>query len=280
MLLQAKFAERPTGAILRRRRVMTDAVGSIAGRFFRALVGAFWRVRVRPAFALALTPAALIAAALSTDFHTQAQAADCSAAARPSTDWSGCDRRNLMIGGSNLDGADLRGADLSLSDLSNAKLKSADLVDAKLVRASLTGAMADGADFEKVEGYRTIFSKISAKGASFKSAELQRADFSGANLADSNFQKAELGRAIFTGAEFSDNVFAFANLARADFRKASIAGSLDFSNAYMFLTRIDGEDLSSAKGLQQAQIDLACGDGDTKLPEGLKPPQTWPCGSE
>ena len=38
-----------------------------------------------------------------------------------------------------------------------------------------------------------------------------------------------------------------------------------------------GLDLSKATGLQQMQIDLACGDAKTKLPAGLKAPATWPC---
>ena len=47
--------------------------------------------------------------------------------------------------------------------------------------------------------------------------------------------------------------------------------------AFMFLTRIEGLDLSAAWGLQQAQIDLACGDTSTKLPAGLSAPAHWPC---
>ena len=206
-----------------------------------------------------------------------ATAADCSASPRPAVDWSQCNRSNLMMSGADLKGANLKGADLSLTDLRDTALASADLQDAKLVRSSLAGAVADAANFTKAEGYRTNFSGISAKGASFRSAELQRADFKGANLTGGNFDKAELGRAHFEGAVLADNSFSFANLARADFRQAEIGGALNFTGAYMFLTRIDGADLSAATGLQQAQIDLTCGDASTKLPSGLKPAPNWPC---
>ena len=54
-------------------------------------------------------------------------------------------------------------------------------------------------------------------------------------------------------------------------------GPLNFTDAFLFLTRFEGLDLSAATGLQQMQIDLACGDDKTKLPEGLKVPATWPC---
>ncbi|NEK55267.1 pentapeptide repeat-containing protein, partial [Rhizobium leguminosarum] len=50
--------------------------------------------------------------------------------------------------------------------------------------------------------------------------------------------------------------------------------------AFMFLTHIEGLDLSAATGLEQAQIDLACGDASTKLPVGLSAPTTWPCPAE
>lgn len=257
------------------RHALADAYRHIR-RIMRTGLSA-WRDRATGHCAAGVIIATVVSSFIAT---VPALAADCNTAARPSIDWKGCDRRNLMISNSNLQNADLEDADLSLTDLHGTDLTSANLTGAKLVRASLAGAKADGANFSKVEGYRTIFSAVSAKNASFQGAELQRADFSGATLANSNFQKAELGRVNFSGARIADGVFAFANLARADFRKARLSGALDFSKAYMFLTRLEGADLSSARGLTQPQIDLACGDAKTRLPAGLKPPAAWPCKTE
>ncbi|WP_083589926.1 pentapeptide repeat-containing protein [Aurantimonas sp. 22II-16-19i] len=209
-----------------------------------------------------------------------ASAADCTYQPRPSIDWSDCNRQNLMLGGANLAEANLSHADFGLTDLSDSTLTSANFSEAKLVRASLAGANADAADFSKVEGYRTNFSAMSAEKASFQSAELQRANFAGATLSNADFEKAELGRASFDGARLGGNSFVFANLARADFSRADIAGPLDFSNAYLFLTRIEGADLSAATGLAQTQIDIACGNAETKLPQGLSRPEKWPCAQE
>ena len=77
----------------------------------------------------------------------------------------------------------------------------------------------------------------------------------------------------------------------ADSTRATSNGALDkapshrlkdskpsMTRAFLFLTRIEGLDLSDAKGLQQPQIDTACGDVTTKLPPGLSIPTTWPCG--
>jgi uncharacterized protein YjbI with pentapeptide repeats len=66
------------------------------------------------------------------------------------------------------------------------------------------------------------------------------------------------------------------NISRARFDKASLAG-VDLTGAYLLLTRIEGADLSGTTGLIQAQVDLACGNGDTKLPAGLTAPAAWPC---
>jgi len=31
-------------------------------------------------------------------------------------------------------------------------------------------------------------------------------------------------------------------------------------------------------GLEQHQLEIACGDDETKLPADLTPPDSWPCG--
>ena len=125
-----------------------------------------------------------------------------------------------------------------------------------------------------------MFTSISAPGASFANAELQRADFGGADLTGANFQKAELGRASFKDAVITGGNFAMANLSRVQLFAAKFEGPLDFSGAFLFQTRLEGVDLSQAKGLQQWQIDQACGDANTKLPSGLTAPADWACKAE
>ena len=204
----------------------------------------------------------------------------CRADPVPSVDWSGCTKRILMLGGSNLDGANLSDADLSGTDLTGSSLKGANVTKANLVRTSLAQSDITGADFDKAEGYRSDFPAVKAMGASFVAAELQRSDFSGAELNDADFTKAELGRAVFSGATLANTNFAMANLSRALFNDASFAGVVDFTDAFMFLTRIEGVDLTQAKGLKQDQIALSCGDDTTKLPQGLTAPSSWPCPDE
>lgn len=207
----------------------------------------------------------------------QASAVECRADPRPGIDWSGCKKRLLMLDGGNFEGANLSGADLSMTDLSRTNLKKANFNKTMLVRASLAGADAEGADFERAEGYRSNMSGISATGANFVSSEMQRVNFSEAEFSNVDFTKAELGRAMFFKAKLENVRFAMANLSRASFHTAQISGPLDFTSAFLFLTRIEGVDLSSATGLTQDQIALSCGDDNTKLPAGLQKPTQWPC---
>lgn len=206
-----------------------------------------------------------------------AEAADCRSLPGPKTDWSDCNKRQLLLGGVNLANSNLFNADFTSTDLSGSDLTSADLEKATLMRASLARATADRANFMRVEAYRGNFSRMSAENASFVSSELQRANFAGAKLNGADFERAELGRANFYQAVLTGTRFPTANLSRAVLSGAIFEGPIDFSHAFMFQTRIEGVDLSEARGLTQEQVDLACGDVATKLPDGLVPPPQWPC---
>jgi uncharacterized protein YjbI with pentapeptide repeats len=220
--------------------------------------------------------AALLAMAVSLPSR-DANAADCRADPAPEVDWSDCAKKNLMLSGNDFSRANFRDADLSFSDMRNTNLTGADLEKATLIRSWFTDARLDKASLERVEAYRAGFQNVSAHGTSFASAELQRATFNGADLRYASFEKADLSRATFARAILSGASFTYANLSRADLSKADVQGTLGFDRAFMLLTRIEGLDLSGATGLDQSQIDIACGDAETKLPKGLTVPASWPC---
>jgi uncharacterized protein YjbI with pentapeptide repeats len=235
-------------------------------------------VRVARRHAIATAVVVLAALPATLVFAPSAvQAADCKAMAAPSIDWQGCRKVSLLISGSDLSGASLIETDLSATDLSGSNLAGANLEKATLIRSLLEGSTADKANFARIEGYRTIFTGVSATGSSFVSSELQRADFTGANLTGADFRKAELGRANFKDATITGTQFGMSNLSRAELQAAKFEGPIDFAGAFLFLTRLDGLDLSQATGLEQWQVDQACGDQATKLPAGLTPGAGWPC---
>ena len=107
-------------------------------------------------------------------------------------------------------------------------------------------------------------------------AEVNRSTFQGADLTGADLSKAELARVVLSGAKAGGVDFSYSNLGRADLRKLDLSGA-DFTGSYLFLTLLDGADLSRAKGLKQEQLGIACGTSETKLPAGLTRPQNWPC---
>ena len=211
---------------------------------------------------------------------TKAEAGNCNADADSGVDWTDCRKRNLILSGSNLAGAKLAEADFSSTDLRRTKLEGADFTKAALARAALDNSSAANANFEKALGYRTSFANADLAGANFVKAEMQRADFANAILTDTDFSKSELARVDFSGADLNGTRFSFANLARADLRSAEFATSIDFEGAYFYQTKLEGVDLSKATGLEQWQVDMACGDDRTTLPDALARPTNWPCKPE
>lgn len=206
-----------------------------------------------------------------------ANASDCRAQPSPNVDWQDCRKRNIILSGADLSNAMLGETDFTSTDLREANLNAADLTKSTLVRATLDNAKAQDSKFEKAHGFRSSFVGADLQNANFTKSEMQRAVFSEANLTNANFSKAELGRVNFSGAKITGIDFAFANLARTDLRDAVFKGAIDFTKARLFLTRIEGVDLSNATGLVQWQIDMSCGDKMTKLPQSLSPSPNWPC---
>lgn len=138
------------------------------------------------------------------------------------------------LSGQRLVAKDLRGANLFTANLRSASLGFANLSSANLGFANLSGAMLN---FANLSGAKLVNTNL-------KGAHLLGADLSGAFLYGANLSGAELYSADLSGA----NLFT-ANLSGADLSGAKLSG------AHLNLT--------------QEQLDTACGNADTKLPEGL-----------
>ena len=105
---------------------------------------------------------------------------------------------------------------------------------------------------------------------------MPRATLDGANLKNVSLAKSELSRASFVEADLTGADLSYSDLGRANFAEA-LLGETSFTGAYTYLTRFEGVDLSSSTGLTQEQLDIACGDENTSLPQGLAPSAEWPC---
>jgi uncharacterized protein YjbI with pentapeptide repeats len=165
--------------------------------------------------------------------------------------FSGCDKHNCGVGLDLRDvGLDLRGAHFAGATLYQVNLAGADLTGANLNGANLAGADLTGANLE---------------GAELKGSYLGKADLTGARLEKTNLEGAVLG-----AAKLGETNLADANLARADLAGADLAG------ANVTGTNLAGANLQNITGLIQQQINVACPDNRTVLPDDIQPPQMQP----
>ncbi len=143
----------------------------------------------------------------------------------------------------NIPGANLSGANLSSADLDSAYLSGANLSGANLLGANLSGA-------------------------NLTSAKLSRVDLTGADLTGANLGLADLNGAYLSGANLSDANLSSVNLRGADLTGANLR-SANLRGANLSVAYLIRADLTGAKNLIQTQLNEACGNNETELPEGL-----------
>lgn len=155
--------------------------------------------------------------------------------------------------------ADLTGADLTRAQLDGVDLREANLTGARLDRANLTGARLDNADLT---------------GADLIEAHLDRADLTRADLTRARLGRADLSRAVLIGARLTGADLADADLAEAQLRGADLSRA-DLTGANLAHARLDGVDMREAVGLEEGQVRVALGDVGTRLPAGVRRPESW-----
>jgi uncharacterized protein YjbI with pentapeptide repeats len=120
--------------------------------------------------------------------------------------------------------------------------------------------------------------------ADFAGVELPGRSFAGARLRQADLSLAVLTRANLAGADLRDAngyaaVLSSANLSRADLTNSSWVGAhlhgANFSGAKLSGANFSGAELERVVGLSQSQLNAACGDETTRLPQGFSIP---PCG--
>ncbi len=216
---------------------------------------------------------------LATFLGSEAAEAACNTSPGVGVDWTKCEKRRLNLSGEDLSNGVFLNTDFGRTDLKGARFVDAELSMADFAKARLAGADLSGANMVKTQGDRANFKQAKLMGVDMTKAEMSRTDFSGADFTGAVMVKAELGRAVLAGARLDRVDLSRAEIARAILKGASLAGS-NLEDAYTYLTRFEGTDLSQAEGLDQFQLDVACGDDDTVLPEGLERPAHWPCAEE
>ncbi len=144
------------------------------------------------------------------------------------------------------------------------------LIAALFILASLPAmAMEKSPSYDAAAVARIHGGIVDCVGCNLKGADLTNTCVKEHNLTGANFDGANatlmcMSFANFTGASFRGTELSGANLAGAKMDGADLTG------ARLSITSFLGTDLSKTKGLTQAQLNVACSDGKTKLPAGLK----------
>ena len=162
------------------------------------------------------------------------------------------------------------GADLTEADRRAALLGEASLLGARLDRADFTKAYLRAAQLDGAHGEDALFDEAVLEGASLGATILPRASFVGADLT-----RADLRAARLSGARFEQAILVNADMTGAVLQAAHLDGAR-LAGTNLFRADLSGARLTGAIGLTQRQLDGACGDADTRLPEGFSLPPCLP----
>ena len=114
---------------------------------------------------------------------------------------------------------------------------------------------------ERQDGSRAALSNINLQGGNLQGANLQKATLRDANLRWANLRRANLQMADLYHAKLQGANLSYANLQGADLEEAYLQGA----------------DFTDAQNLTQEQLDAACGDDETTLPDDLADYRVKPC---
>lgn len=171
-----------------------------------------------------------------------------------------------LFNSSNLSGATFDRANLSEAHFRKAlllrvkgesvKLSGANFEDATLTEAALNNSDLTETDFRRADLTRTTFSTTDFSGSNLSSASAPDANFAGSHFISARMDHMNLRNAVLSGGNFTGAKFGDAMMLDAKIDGANLSGA----------------DLSQVQGLKQTDLDMACGDSDTRLPVGFSVP--------
>ena len=191
---------------------------------------------------------------------------------------SPCDLSNKRLNGMTLKNANFAGSTFNNSNISGGKVDGSDLTGATFRNALLYRLQGEdvkmgGAILEDATLVEANLSKSSMSSINLHRADLTRAHFTDNDLRSANMVNVKAANGNFSGSNFDGARLDHANFEGAQLTKSTLRG-VKFGDAIMLRSRLDGADLSGAdlsttQGLKQEQLDTACGDMNTSLPDGL-----------
>jgi uncharacterized protein YjbI with pentapeptide repeats len=195
-----------------------------------------------------------------------------------STSCSQCDLSGKRMNGMTLKNADFSGSLFNNSNLSGGKLHGSDLSGAHFRKAMLYGVKGEQVIMRGAVLEDATLTEANLSHSSMRQANLHRAEMTRGTFRDNDFQSANLIGATAPSVDFTRSNFDRARLDNADLSSATLDGSqftgvrFGFANleaASLIETNFSDADLTHVSGLTQEQLDKACGNMNTRLPDGL-----------
>ena len=194
--------------------------------------------------------------------------------------------RGAALPGQRLNDMDFSGMDFTQADFEKAKLQNTVWVGTKIPGANFKKARLQGAIFDEgtvFYDYKALsqqaqqalktpalrvaanFEKARLQGAKMHGVDVSRVNFGGARLSKASLQKVTAEHANFAGADLRGANLDMSNWSRANFQGARLEG------AKLTEAVLHGADLSSARGLEKADLRRAVYSVFTKFPEDFSP---------
>lgn len=191
---------------------------------------------------------------------------------------SGCDLSDKSMTGMTMRDADFSHSLFNRSNLSGGRFYRSNLSETHFKKAFLARVKAVGVNFSHAELQDATLTEASLNNTILEEANLRRADLARGQFILSNFKNANLESASAPGANFQGSIFTGARFDHANLNGATLDqavftnvkfGNAVFDDATMINANLSGANLSQVQGLTQVQLDTACGDWGTQLPDGL-----------
>lgn len=194
---------------------------------------------------------------------------------------SHCDLSNKKMNGAKLKDSNFSGSSFNNSNLSGGRIDGSNLTGAHFRKALLyriegDNVMMESSVFEDATLTEAVVSNSSLRSANFRRADLSRGHFKSNDFTLSNLTSVKAPSVDFTDSNFHNASLDHMNLTQAKLNNTNLNGA-SFGYATLDEADFTGANLSDAKmgnvqGLKQAQLDTACGNMNTELPDGLSIP--------
>lgn len=189
-----------------------------------------------------------------------------------------CDLSNRVMPRLSLQGSDFSGSNFAHSNISGGKFHRSNLSGASFHKAYLMRVEGEHINMRGVNFRDASLVEAKLINANISYADLHRADLTNANFSNSQFNYSEIISADAMNTRFFKADFSNAHLTHSDFTNADFTsaifentkfGDAILKNAVFAGANLSGADLLNVQGLSQSQLDLACGNTETKLPSNL-----------